>query len=60
MSEERVDPLLEMMRDNSTFLEALVSIVETSGDAETVRIAVAAITRTDSGMNHLRQNPFIL
>jgi hypothetical protein len=60
MSQEQVDPTIEMMRDNTIFLEALTSVIETSADAETVRIAVSAVTRTESGMNHLRMNPIIL
>jgi hypothetical protein len=60
MSQEQVDPTIEMMRDNTIFLEALVSVIETSADAETVRVAVSAVTRTESGMNHLRMNPIIL
>lgn len=60
MPQEQVDPTIEMMRDNTIFLEALQSVIETSADAETVRIAVSAVTRTESGMNHLRMNPIIL
>jgi len=60
MSQEQVDPILQMTHDNTVFLEALVSIIETSADAETVRIATSAVTRTESGLAHLRQNPIIL
>jgi hypothetical protein len=60
MSQEQVDPTIGMMQDVSIFLDALVSIIETSADAETVRIATSAITRTDTGLNHLRLNPIIL
>jgi len=60
MSQEQVDPMIGMMRDNQVFLEALISVIETSGDAETVRIATSAVTRTESGLAYLRQNPIIL
>ena len=60
MSQEQVDPILQMTHDNTIFLEALKAIIETSADAETVRIATSAVTSTESGLAHLRQNPIIL
>jgi hypothetical protein len=60
MSQEQVDPTISMMHDLTQYMEALHSIIETSSDAETVRIALAAMTSTESGRNFFAHNPIIL
>jgi hypothetical protein len=60
MSQEEVNPTIAMMHDMNIYMEALKAIIETSGDAETVRIGTAAMTSTESGRDYLRQNPIIL
>lgn len=60
MSQEEINPTITMMHDLNIYMEALKAIIETSGDAETVRISTAAMTSTESGRDYLRQNPIIL
>ena len=41
-------------------MQALWNIAQTSDDAETVRIAVAALTGTESGQAYIRAHPMVL
>lgn len=49
-----------LMQDNLRFSESLYEIACSSDDAETVRIAMAALTSTDTGMAFLSANPIKL
>lgn len=50
----------QLMQDNLRFTEAMYEIACSSDDAETVRIAMAALTGTPSGMAFLTANPIKL
>lgn len=60
MSQNEQDHMANMMQDQVVMLEALHNIALSSEDAETVRIAVAALTNTGAGMAYLQANPIIL
>lgn len=47
----------QLMQDNLKLVEALHEIASTSDDANTVRVAVAALTTTQSGLAFLQVNP---
>lgn len=49
-----------MMSEQLRMLEALHQIAMESGDAETVRVAMVALTSTEAGLRYLRANPLIL
>lgn len=58
-NDEREDTA-SMMGEQLVMIQALWEIAQTSGDAETVRMAISALTRTDTGMTYIRANPMIL
>jgi hypothetical protein len=60
MSDEQVDATAEMMSEQVVMLEALHEVAMSSGDAEMVRVAMSALTRTEAGVNYLRLHPLIL
>jgi len=41
-------------------MQALWNIAQTSDDAETVRMAVQALTSTEAGQAYIRVNPMVL
>lgn len=47
----------QLMQDNLKLVEALHEIASTSEDANTVRVAVAALTTTQTGLSFLQVNP---
>lgn len=49
-----------MMQDQLRFLEALYEILNSSEEAETVRVAVSALTATEAGRAFLTANPIKL
>lgn len=49
-----------MMSEQLRMLEALHQIAMESADAETVRVAMVALTSTEAGLRYLRANPLIL
>lgn len=57
---ESTHDVATMMSENLIMIQALWEIIQVSADAETVRIAMSALTRTDSGMTYIRANPMIL
>lgn len=54
------DSYNQMMADQLILLETLYEVLHTSGDAEIVRLATAALTRTQSGVNYLVAHPITL
>lgn len=60
MSEEQAQNVSQMMSDQLQMIESLYQIALSSEDAETVRIAISALTNTQSGMAYLQTNPIIL
>lgn len=50
----------QMMQDQLILLESLAEILQVSGEAEVVRIAVVALTRTQAGVNYLVAHPIVL
>lgn len=48
------------MQDQLILLEALHDILMSSDEAETVRTATMALTRTQAGVNYLVANPITL
>jgi hypothetical protein len=60
MSDEAVGATAEMMSEQMTMLEALHEIAMSSPDAEMVRVAMSALTRTEAGVNYLRLHPLTL
>ncbi len=51
---------MQMMQDQLILLEALSEILQQSDEAEIVRIATAALTNTQAGVNFLVANPIVL
>lgn len=49
-----------MLQDQLRFLEALYEILNSSEEAETVRVAVSALTATEAGRSFLTANPIKL
>lgn len=60
MSEDEAVGAAVMMSEQLRMLEALHQIAMESADAETVRIAMVALTGTEAGLRYLRANPLIL
>lgn len=54
--DEVKDPV-GMQQEMLVMVQALHEIVSSSSDAETVRLALSALTSTDAGMSYLRTNP---
>lgn len=54
------DEATQNMQDQLAFLEALYEIAMSSDEAETVRIAMAALTRTQAGITFLSSKPIVL
>lgn len=54
------DNVHQMMQDQLILLEALHDILISSGEAEIVRIAAMALTRTQAGVTYLIANPITL
>lgn len=50
----------QLMQDQLILLESLYEILHTSDQAEIVRCATAALTRTQSGVNYLVAHPITL
>lgn len=50
----------QLMQDQLILLESLYEILHTSSEAEIVRQATAALTRTQSGVNYLVAHPITL
>lgn len=48
------------MRDLLILTEALYTILQESEEAETVRVAVGALTNTQAGMAYLQKHPVTL
>lgn len=61
MSEEDDMPpteqMLEMQQEQLQFIEALHTIAANTDEADTARLALGALTRTEAGMAYLRANP---
>lgn len=55
-----MDDLTSQLQDQLRFLEALFEIVNVTEEAETCRIAMAALTSTGSGLSFLQANPIRL
>lgn len=47
----------QVTSENIQLLDALATIISESTDAEVIRIAVGAITNTETGRNYLLANP---
>lgn len=60
MSDSEIDSTAEMMSEQHTMLAALHEIAMQSEEAETVRIAMSALTGTGSGLRYLHLHPIIL
>lgn len=55
--DELVREVSAMRAENILFAQALHTIANESGDAEVVRISMAALTGTETGKNYLLANP---
>lgn len=60
MNDPLTDDQTQAMQDQLMFLEALHDIAAASNDAEIVRVAVQALTRTQAGLTYLSANPMVL
>lgn len=58
--ESSVNANMQMAQDQLIFLEALYEIAMSSESAEEVRIAMAALTRTQAGLTFLASKPITL
>jgi hypothetical protein len=59
MSEE-IDHNTGLMSDNLILMEALREIAETTADVESCRLAMSALTRTETGIVYIRSHPITL
>lgn len=57
---EQQESFNQMMQDQLILLEALHDILMSSTEADIVRIATMALTRTQAGINYLTANPITL
>jgi hypothetical protein len=60
MPDPRTDDQTQSMQDQLIFMEALYEIAAASNDAEIVRVAVQALTRTQAGLTYLSANPMVM
>jgi hypothetical protein len=60
MSDEEIDRTTTMMQDQLRHMDALYEIVNSSDEAEVVRLAISALTGTPSGLAYLQAHPIIL
>lgn len=57
MNHDSSDNDTDLVSDSLVLVEALYAIAHESEEAETVRLAIAALTNTASGMSYLRTHP---
>lgn len=55
-----MDDVTAMLQDQLRFLEALYEVLNSSEEAEIVRVATAALTSTEAGRAFLTANPIKL
>jgi hypothetical protein len=60
MMGQNAEDTTSQLGESYVFMEALWNIAQTSDDAETVRIAVAALTGTEAGQAYIRVHPMVL
>lgn len=53
-------PELQVMTDQLQLTQALYAIAQESDEAETVKLAMSALTNTETGRNYLAANPFVI
>lgn len=53
-------PELDTLTDQLQMTQALYAIAQESDEAETVKLAMSALTNTDTGRQYLAANPFVV
>lgn len=53
-------PELEVMTEHLQLTQALYAIAQESEEAETVKLAMSALTNTEAGRAYLAANPFVV
>ena len=50
----------ELLTEQLQLVQALVNIAQESEEAETVRLAMAALMNTEAGRTYMAQNPMVI